>query len=102
MTTTPAKKYSLKVYWSEESLLLGVDRLYNASRSPITDYFNWPKENAWESLKVQLEKKEWIDQQERYSLLQQATDVINFWQQKKENPSVDKAREKFPEILFVT
>ncbi|CAH8327002.1 unnamed protein product [Eruca vesicaria subsp. sativa] len=40
-----------------------------------------PRKDAWEELKSTLETKPWISQKKMIILLNQATDIINLWQQ---------------------
>lgn len=37
--------------------------------SPLTEYFVWPRKDAWEELKVSLERRPWISDIEKIRLL---------------------------------
>ncbi|KAG9157384.1 hypothetical protein Leryth_024881 [Lithospermum erythrorhizon] len=54
---------------------------------PLCPYFFWPRKDAWEELKTTLESKPWISQKKMIILLNQATDIINLWQQSGGNLS---------------
>ncbi|KAG6383360.1 hypothetical protein SASPL_156894 [Salvia splendens] len=54
---------------------------------PLSPYFFWPRKDAWEELKATLESKPWISQKKMIILLNQATDIINLWQQSGGNLS---------------
>ncbi|KAK8961681.1 hypothetical protein KSP40_PGU012297 [Platanthera guangdongensis] len=47
----------------------------------LSPYYFWPRKDAWEELKTKLEEKKWISQKRMVILLNQATDIINLWQQ---------------------
>lgn len=36
--------------------------LQQGQRSPMTEYFFWPKKDAWEELKTSLETRPWISE----------------------------------------
>ncbi|CAH1445505.1 unnamed protein product [Lactuca virosa] len=72
----------LKFIWMEKNIGLGLDQVIPGHGSvPLSPYFFWPRKDAWEELKTTLESKPWISQKKMIILLNQATDIINLWQQ---------------------
>ncbi|TMW81935.1 hypothetical protein EJD97_007357 [Solanum chilense] len=72
----------LKFIWMEKNIGLGLDQVLPDHGSvPLSPYFFWPRKDAWEELKTTLESKPWISQKQMIILLNQATDIINLWQQ---------------------
>ncbi|PWZ41159.1 30S ribosomal protein 3, chloroplastic [Zea mays] len=72
----------LKFIWMEKNIGIALDQLVPGYGSiPLSPYYFWPRKDAWEELRAKLEEKEWISQKQMIILLNQATDIINLWQQ---------------------
>ncbi|KAJ6721118.1 30S RIBOSOMAL PROTEIN 3 CHLOROPLAST putative-RELATED [Salix viminalis] len=72
----------LKFIWMEKNIGLALDQVIPGHGTvPLSPYFFWPRKDAWEELKTTLESKPWISQKKMIILLNQATDIINLWQQ---------------------
>ncbi|KAI3467114.1 hypothetical protein Pfo_023777 [Paulownia fortunei] len=78
----------LKFIWMEKNVGLALDQsIPGHGTVPLSPYFFWPRKDAWEELKATLESKPWISQKKMIILLNQATDIINLWQQSGGNLS---------------
>ncbi|XP_055828316.1 30S ribosomal protein 3, chloroplastic-like [Solanum dulcamara] len=72
----------LKFIWMEKNIGISLDQVIPGHGTiPLSPYYFWPRKDAWEELKVMLESKPWISQKQTIILLNQATDIINLWQQ---------------------
>ncbi|CAM8930958.1 unnamed protein product [Rhodiola kirilowii] len=90
MTVKPIEKprLVLKFIWMEKNIGLGLDQMIPGHGTvPLSPYYFWPRKDAWEELKVLLESKPWISQKQMIIFLNQATDIINLWQQSGGNLS---------------
>ncbi|KAE8729970.1 30S ribosomal protein 3 [Hibiscus syriacus] len=78
----------LKFIWMEKNIGLALDQVIPGHGTvPLSPYFFWPRKDAWEDLKATLESRPWISQKKMIILLNQATDIINLWQQSGGNLS---------------
>ncbi|CAI9287899.1 unnamed protein product [Lactuca saligna] len=75
-------KVSLKFIRMEKNIGLTLDEVILGYESiQLSPYYFWPKKDAWEELKLMIEKNPWISQKQVIIILAQATNIINLWKQ---------------------
>ena len=94
-------QFVLKVLWLDKNIAIALDKKIGKTISPITEYFFWPKKDAWEELKIQLEARSWIDSDDTLTLLNQTVKIINFWQTKGTKNNLKRAQKQFPNCVFI-
>ena len=94
--------FVLNFLWLEKYIAVSLDYAINERYIPLTKYYFWPQNDAWEDLKNFLENSKWISQSESVFLLNKLTEVINYWQEKDEYDvkSLQNARSVFPDVRF--
>lgn len=97
---TIESRFVLKIVWLDKDVAIAVDYVISKGTSPLTPYYFWPRSDAWQELKDELDKKTWINETEKIELLNQATEVINFWQEKGKVTTMKQAQAKFPQVVF--
>lgn len=94
------RKFTLKVIWLKCSIGLAIDHVTDSGYSPLSSYFFWPHNDVWAQIKIEIESKPWISENDRIDLLNQTTLIINYWQQNKTKRSIKEVQRQFPEIIF--
>ena len=69
----------LKVAWLKNFLGLSIDQVVGNQKYAMTPYYFWPRTEAWEQLKLELDSKLWLTEEEKIKLLKTAGDVLNYW-----------------------
>ena len=92
----------LNAIWGKNFLGLAIDQVINTYHFPITTYYFWPRTEAWEQLRLELELKPWIQNDEKIKVLNSAAKLMNFCMQEYKNTeSIKNVKERFTEINFV-
>ncbi len=59
----PLPDYKLTFLWQNTNISVAVDQVYSRGQtSPLTEYFVWPRKDAWEDLKTALETRPFVSE----------------------------------------
>jgi len=91
----------LKAVWGKNFLGLAIDQVNDIYSLPITTYYFWPRTEAWEQLRLELELKPWIQKEEKIKVLNSAAKLMNFCMQEYRNTeSIEIVKKRFTEVTF--
>ena len=68
----------------------------------MTPYYFWPRTEAWEQLKLELDSKLWLTEEEKIKLLKTAGDVMNYWLSYRNTKTAENLKESFQDIELLT
>jgi len=88
----------LKIAWFKDFLGLAINQVQTNQKYSLTPYYFWPKTEAWEQLKLELDSRFWLTQDEKIEILKTASNVMDYWLSSRDTKSFDSIKEIFPEI----
>jgi 30S ribosomal protein 3 len=91
----------LKVFWAKKFLGLAIDQINTKQKLPLTIYYFWPKTEAWDQLKLELESKYWLNDQDKIKILNAATEIMNFWRTSRGTTTLAQVKLKYKKIDFL-
>ena len=95
------QQLKVKVLWLKNVLGLSIDHIVAKQAYPLTQYYFWPRTEAWDQLKLELDSKPWLSEKEKIIILNIATDIINHWRTNRITERVENLSTKFSEATFV-
>jgi 30S ribosomal protein 3 len=91
-------KLRLKIVWFKDFLGLAIDQVSLKREYSLTPYYFWPKTEAWEQLKLELDSKLWLGTDEKIEILKTTGEVMNYWLSQRNTKFTKNLKESFPEI----
>ena len=96
--STKQFQLKLKIVWFKNFLGLAIDQVILDQQYSLTPYYFWPKTEAWEQLKLELDSKRWLNSEEKKRILKTAGDIMNYWLSCRNEKSIANLKEDFPDI----
>lgn len=92
--------FRFKLVWRENLLGIAIDQIYGEHVVPLTNYYYWPRSDAWSQIRLELKAKNWISVTEQTFILNKTTEILNQLQASpKQNPSFDGSKMFDVEII---
>ena len=82
-----ATKFNLSILWLENKLGIAVNQIQSGEQIPLTNYFFWPQNDAWDQIRNELDTKPWITNANKAKLLNATATIMNQWQDSINNES---------------
>lgn len=99
------KEFVLNFLWLDKSIAVSLDQRVEGGNIPLTEYYFWPKHDAWEEVRIYLSNCAWISEYESIVILNNITEVINYWQAMIDSERIKEfsnLSEVFPSSRFYT
>ena len=80
-------KFKFKILGSENYIGIAIEQSSLNISIPITNYFFWPRNDAWEQIRLDISSKPWISTAEQFNILNGTAQILNDW-----NKSDDKKK----------
>lgn len=76
------EKFQIKTLCLNDVLGIAIDQVLNENNLPLTSYYFWPRNDAWEVIRLELDSKSWILEHEKELILKKVTKASNDWKRK--------------------
>ena len=91
----------LRILWHKDTLGLAIDQTFLNKVCPLTQYYFWPRTEAWELLKLDLDAKPWLTETEKVIILNLSTDIITQWRINRSNVDIESIKNTFSNATIV-
>lgn len=94
--------FILNFLWFNKNIAVSLNQKVGNKIIPLTEYFFWPQQDAWEEIQLFLNKENWVNADDSFSILNQITEVINYWEHEEKTSTIlSEIRSKFPSCVFL-
>lgn len=94
--------FVLNFLWFNKNIAVSLNQKVGNKIIPLTEYFFWPQQDAWEEIQLFLNEENWVHSDDSFSILNQITEVINYWEhEEKTSTRLFEIRNKFPCCVFL-
>jgi len=74
-------KFKIKILLLHDSIGIAVDQIYLDNISALTNYYFWPKTDAWKLIQLEIGSKDWLSKNEKIVILNRLTEILNSWKE---------------------
>jgi len=97
-----SSELNLKVLWFSEILGLAIDQKFDQQFYPLTSYYIWPRTEAWEQLKLELDSRAWLPKEDKIKILNNAAEIMNCWGEDQSLEAFKSVSLRFSNVTFLT
>ena len=72
-------KFKIKVLLLNDSIGIAIDQIYLSNVIALTNYYFWPKTDAWKLIQLEIGSKNWLNKNEKILILNELTEILNSW-----------------------
>ena len=91
----------IKVLWLKNVLGCAINQEGVKGSYQLTPFYFWPKTEAWEQIKLELDSKNWLSNDEKVKTLNLITAVMNHWKSFRNSEEFSTLKKNLPEVDFV-
>ena len=91
-------RLKLKVIWVKNFLGLAIEQITTNQNYFLTPYYFWPRTEAWDQLKLELDSKNWLSQEEKVAILTTTSNVMNYWLSSRNTVTLENLETRFQNI----
>ena len=62
-----------------DSIGVAIDQIYLNNIIALTNYYFWPKTDAWKLIQIEIGSKNWLNENEKILILNRLTEILNSW-----------------------
>jgi 30S ribosomal protein 3 len=93
-------QFKIRILWLKNKLGIAVDQIYEKRSVPLTGYYFWPRNDAWELIRLEINSKMWINDADKIYILNQITQILNRWKKNAEDSKIEVLSAEYKEINF--
>ena len=79
VTSFSNSKFKFKILGSEKYIGIAIEQQSSNILIPITNYFFWPRNDAWEQIRLDIASKPCISNIEQFNILNNTSKILNDW-----------------------
>nr|YP_010152898.1 plastid-specific 30S ribosomal protein 3 [Olisthodiscus luteus]QQW50559.1 plastid-specific 30S ribosomal protein 3 [Olisthodiscus luteus] len=90
-------EFQINILWSSVEIGFEIEN----KKIPLSKIYFWPRYDGWKVLKYELNSKRWISQKNSVLILNEVTQIIQYWIEKRAKLDYDDLLSNFPNIKIL-
>ena len=93
-------EFRIRVLLIKNTIGIAVDQIYRKQCIHLTNYYFWPRNDAWELIRLEINSKSWISDNDKISILNQITQILNKWKKNNEASKFEKVNYDYSKVNY--